>query len=138
MTDITKLAANRSVMPAVIYEGEKPMREQLRHFRLGLIGAMSVACVLATTTAANAVDLTAPVATTTGTYQGLKNFQELPGDPTSGVNLFLGIRYAQPPVGALRWKPPLAPNPGQGSIVAASVGHTCTQVPPGIPATIDP
>jgi para-nitrobenzyl esterase len=103
------------------------MREQLRHFRLGVIGAMSVACVLATAPASNAVVLTAPVVTTTGTYQGLMNFQELPGDPTSGVNVFFGIRYGQAPVGTLRWKPPQAPNPGQGSIVAGTVGHTCPQ-----------
>jgi para-nitrobenzyl esterase len=67
----------------------------LRHFRLGVIGAMSFACILATAPASNAVELTAPVATTTGTYQGLKNFQELPGDPASGVNVFFGIRYGQ-------------------------------------------
>ncbi len=103
------------------------MREQLRQLRLGVIGAMSVACILATTSVSNAVTPTAPVATTTGTYQGLQNFQELPGDPTSGVNVFFGIRYAQPPLGTLRWKPPQAPNPGQGSILAATPGHTCTQ-----------
>src|SRR5215813_5933792 len=103
------------------------MREQLRDFRLGVIGAMSVACVLATAPVSNAVELTAPVVTTTGTYQGLMNFQELPGDPTSGVNVFLGIRYGQAPVGTLRWKPPQTPNPGQGSIVAGTPGHTCPQ-----------
>jgi para-nitrobenzyl esterase len=105
------------------------MREQLRHFRLGVIGAMSVACILATAPASNAVGqtLTAPVATTTGTYQGLMNFQELPGDPASGVNVFFGIRYGQAPLGTLRWQPPQAPNPGQGSIVAATPGHTCIQ-----------
>ena len=103
------------------------MREQLLHFRLAAIGAMSIACVLATAPVANAFDLTAPVVTTTGTYQGLKNFQELPGDPASGVNVFFGIRYGQPPLGTLRWKPPQAPNPGQGSIIAETIGHTCTQ-----------
>src|SRR3974390_1809583 len=101
------------------------MREQLQHFRLGVIGAMSAACILATAPVANAVDLTTPVVTTTGTYQGLKNFQELPGDPASGVNVFFGIRYGQAPAGTLRWKPPQAPNPGQGSIVAGTPGHTC-------------
>jgi para-nitrobenzyl esterase len=103
------------------------MREQLRHFRLGAIGAMSVACILVTSSVSNAVELTAAVATTTGTYQGLKNFQELPGDPASGVNVFFGIRYGQAPLGTLRWKPPQAPNPGQGSIVAATPGATCVQ-----------
>src|SRR5882724_8661325 len=100
------------------------MRE---HFRLGVIGAMSVACFLATAPVSNAGGLTASVVTRTGTYQVLMNFQELPGDPTSGVNVFFGIRYGQAPLGTLRWKPPQAPNPGQGSIVAATIGHTCTQ-----------
>ncbi|HZR72727.1 carboxylesterase/lipase family protein [Bradyrhizobium sp.] len=103
------------------------MREQLRRFRAGAIGAMSFACILATPSVSHAVQLTPPVATTTGTYQGLMNFQELPGDPASGVNVFLGIRYAQPPSGTLRWQPPQAPNPGQGSIVAAAPGPTCVQ-----------
>ena len=53
------------------------MREQLRHFRLCMIGAMSVACILATAPVSNAVELTAPVVTTTGTYQGLKNYREI-------------------------------------------------------------
>src|ERR1700733_12901943 len=103
------------------------MREQLRHFRLGIIGAMSVACILATTSVSHAVTLTAPVATTTGTYQGLMNFQELPGDPAGGVNVFLGIRHGQAPLGTLRWRPPRPPNPGQGSIVAGAIGNTCVQ-----------
>ncbi|SHN70666.1 carboxylesterase/lipase family protein [Bradyrhizobium erythrophlei] len=103
------------------------MREQSRHFRLGVIGAMSVAWVLASTAASKAVTLTAPIVTTTGTYQGLMNFQELPGDPATGVNAFLGIRYGQAPLGTLRWQPPQAPNPGQGSMVAAIPGHSCTQ-----------
>jgi len=89
------------------------MREQLRRFRLGVIGAMSVACILATTSVSNAAGLTAPVVTTTGTYQGLQDFQQLPGDPVTGVNIFFGIRYGQAPTGTLRWKPPQAPNPGQ-------------------------
>src|SRR5215469_380338 len=108
-------------------ERGNPMREQLRRFRIGVIGAMSVACVLATAPVSKAVQLTAPVVTTTGTYRGLMNFQERPGDPTSGVNVFFGIRYGQAPEGTLRWKPPEAPNPGQGSIVAGTIGHTCPQ-----------
>src|SRR5262249_32393025 len=103
------------------------MREQLGHFRLCVIGAMSFACILATAPVSNAVELTAPVVTTTGTYQGLMNFQEQPGDPTRGVNAFFGIRYGQAPVGTLRWKPPQAPSPGQGSIVAGIFGSTCPQ-----------
>jgi para-nitrobenzyl esterase len=127
---IVVILALLAKLPAIKNQRQKrrrPMREQLGYFRLGVIGAMSVACMLATAPAANAVELTALVTTTTGTYQGLKNFQELPGDPASGVNVFFGIRYGQAPVSTLRWKPPQAPNPGQGSIVAGTPGHTCTQ-----------
>src|SRR5258708_12369164 len=127
MTGATEARRKQAGNAGPYEKGRKPMREQLRHFRLGVIGAMSVACILATASVSNAVELTAPVVTTTGTYQGRKNFQELPGDPTSGVNVFFGIRYGQAPVGTLRWKPPQAPNPGQGSIVAKTIGHTCTQ-----------
>jgi para-nitrobenzyl esterase len=103
------------------------MRGQSQHFQLGVIGAISVACVLATAPVSNAAQLTAPVVTKTGTYQGLTNFQEQQGDPASGVNIFFGIRYGQAPEGTLRWKPPQAPNPGQGSMVAGTFGHTCPQ-----------
>jgi carboxylesterase type B len=103
------------------------MRGQLQYFQLGVVGAISIACVLATAPVSNAVQLTAPVVTTTGAYQGLMNFQEQQGDPTSGINVFFGIRYGQAPEGTLRWKPPQAPNPGQGSIVAGTFGHTCPQ-----------
>ena len=103
------------------------MKKQLWHFRLGIIGAMSVACILATTSVSNAVTFTAPVATTTGTYTGIMNIQEQPSDPATGVNGFLGIRYGQAPEVTLRWKPPQAPSPGQGSIVAGAFGPTCTQ-----------
>ena len=103
------------------------MKKQLWHFRLGIIGAMSVAGIVVTAPVANAAGVTAPVATTTGTYTGIMNLQEQPSDPATGVNGFLGIRYGQAPLGTLRWKPPQTPNPGQGSIVAEAFGHTCTQ-----------
>ncbi|MGB7221226.1 MAG: carboxylesterase family protein, partial [Bradyrhizobium sp.] len=103
------------------------MKKQLWHFRLGIIGAMSVAGIVVTAPVANAAGVTAPVATTTGTYTGIMNLQEQPSDPATGVNGFLGIRYGQAPLGTLRWKPPQAPSPGQGSIVAGAFGHTCTQ-----------
>jgi para-nitrobenzyl esterase len=127
MTGTTEVRRKQAGHAGPCAKGEKPMSEQSRHFRLGAIGAMSVACILATASVSNAVELTTPVGTTTGTYQGLKNFQELPGDPASGVNVFLGIRYGQAPLGTLRWKPPQVPNPGQGSIVAGAIGNTCVQ-----------
>ena len=63
---------------------------------------------------ANAAGVTAPVATTTGTYTGIVNLQEQPSDPATGVNGFLGIRYGQAPLATLRWKPPQTPKSRTG------------------------
>ena len=41
---------------------------------------------------------------------------------TDGVELYRGIRYAQPPVGALRFAPPVALAPGPGG--PSATGHT--------------
>jgi para-nitrobenzyl esterase len=45
----------------------------------------------------------------------------------SGVNAFLGIPYAAPPVGALRWKPPAAPG-HHGLLDATEFANSCPQV----------
>src|ERR1700759_1034196 len=41
---------------------------------------------------------------------------------------FLGIPYAAPPVGALRWKPPAAPQNWSNTRDATHVSSTCPQV----------
>lgn len=60
------------------------------------------------------------VATQSGRLAGL----ELPG----GVTVFRGIRYAQPPVGSLRWKPPAAVLAYDGVRAAVDFGPACPQV----------
>jgi para-nitrobenzyl esterase len=61
------------------------------------------------------------VATTTGTFQSIYS-------PTSfNVYAFYGIRYAAPPVGALRWQPPTPPTPPSGTVVASAPGSACPQ-----------
>jgi para-nitrobenzyl esterase len=44
-----------------------------------------------------------------------------------GVRTFLGIPYAAPPVGDLRWMPPARPEP-HGLLRATEFGNTCPQV----------
>ncbi|MEU8362457.1 carboxylesterase family protein [Nonomuraea sp. NPDC048882] len=52
------------------------------------------------------------------------------------VRTFSGIRYAQPPVGRLRWAPPKAPEPWPGVADATKPGAACPQAQlPGVPPT---
>src|SRR5690349_19506188 len=46
----------------------------------------------------------------------------------SDANTFLGIPYAAPPVGRLRWRPPQRPNPWRKALKATAYGPTCPQV----------
>jgi para-nitrobenzyl esterase len=46
---------------------------------------------------------------------------------TSGVNEFLGIPYAAPPVGALRWQPPQPVAPWRNVLNATEHGNVCAQ-----------
>jgi para-nitrobenzyl esterase len=46
-----------------------------------------------------------------------------------GVRAFLGIPYAEPPVGPLRWKPPVAAAKWKGVRQATEFGSHCMQLP---------
>ncbi len=59
------------------------------------------------------------VATTQGKVQGFV---------VNGVSEFLGIPYAAPPVGNLRWRPPIAHAPWGGVKKATAFGPTCAQI----------
>ena len=48
-------------------------------------------------------------------------------DSTPGVMVFRGIPFAAPPVGALRWKPPLPAARWNGVRPAKELGHNCVQ-----------
>ena len=46
----------------------------------------------------------------------------------NGVSRFLGIPYATPPTGALRWQPPQAPAERKQTLRVMAYGHTCAQI----------
>lgn len=53
----------------------------------------------------------------------------LAGQPSSdGITVFRGIRYAEPPIGDLRWKPPIAAARWLGVRSAFEFGAACVQV----------
>ncbi|HMH64932.1 MAG TPA: carboxylesterase family protein [Rhizomicrobium sp.] len=76
--------------------------------------AMALALLLGTAAAE-----AAPVATTRGTVEGVSK---------NGVTRFLGIPYAAPPVGSLRWMPPQPAAKWSGVRQASKFGPTCAQV----------
>jgi para-nitrobenzyl esterase len=59
------------------------------------------------------------VTTPVGTFVGAR---------TGEVDVFLGIRYAAPPVGDLRWRPPVAADPMDGPVDATAYGPAAPQV----------
>jgi para-nitrobenzyl esterase len=52
----------------------------------------------------------------------------LAGRPLSGVTAFKGIRYAEPPIGDLRWMPPVAAAPWRDVRAATEAEAACVQV----------
>jgi para-nitrobenzyl esterase len=70
------------------------------------------------------VPITAPVVTVD---DGAVSGAVVPPEP--GVYVFRGLPYAAPPVGELRWRPPLAPAGWQGVRDATRFGPSCPQPP---------
>ena len=93
-----------------------------------------VACVLfvlvGVATPALAEETSEPliIQTSTGTFAG---------DQIGQVNRFLGIPFAAPPVGTLRWKAPKTPAPQRGVQSAHNFKSPCVQVG-GIFGSSDP
>lgn len=53
---------------------------------------------------------------------------QVKGYSKNGVNVFLGIPYAAPPVGKLRWQPPQPVKRWKGVLDATQFANTCPQV----------
>ena len=73
-------------------------------------------------TATNAVDLVLRREATVSAPVG-----EIRGRTDAGIERYLGIPFAAPPVGELRWRPPAAPVPWQGRLDATEFGPACQQ-----------
>jgi len=52
---------------------------------------------------------------------------DLVGESAGGVNVFRGVPFAKPPVGALRWKPPQQPDHWPGERAAVAFESPCAQ-----------
>jgi para-nitrobenzyl esterase len=59
---------------------------------------------------------------------------KLRGEAIGALNVFKGIPYALPPLGGLRWRPPVAMSPWTGVRDATQFGAACTQpkLPPSL------
>ncbi|ATM95639.1 Carboxylesterase type B [Yersinia frederiksenii ATCC 33641] len=53
---------------------------------------------------------------------------QIKGQNNAGINTYLGIPYALPPVGPLRWKPPVAVRHWNGILDASHFASNCPQV----------
>jgi len=99
------------------------MRKPVRSWRACVLLAVSVGLCSPAYPEADFFDGT--VYTSCGAVQG----SALPHTP--GVWAFRGLRYAAPPIGSLRWKPPESPACSPRSrIIASHNGQVCTQKNP--------
>ena len=83
-----------------------------------LLASVVAACAMALASSASAHS--SPVINTI--YGPVK------GTLTPGVAEFLGVRYAAPPTGSLRWMPPQPPAPWSTPMDATQFGNACPQI----------
>ncbi|CAN5879376.1 carboxylesterase/lipase family protein [soil metagenome] len=91
-----------------------------RRFRTGAAALAICAGLLAAACSDDDTPATERV-TKFGTVDGLDR------SSTTGTYAWLGVPFAQPPVAALRWAPPVDPAPWTGRRAATQFGHSCAQ-----------
>jgi carboxylesterase type B len=110
-----------------------------RAARLGLLGIAAALALAATTAVAEpagqSADPRKPVKSQSLTVTTDKG--QLYGRTTGAVNQWLGIPYAKPPTGPLRWAPPAPAESWTGVRSALSYSGRCSQLPSGQGPRID-
>ena len=97
----------------------------------GLAAAIPLAAVLAAPPALSQDRVAAQAAGGSGGLIVSTEDGMLRGQHAEGVDQFLDVRYAAPPVGALRWQAPQPVQPWSGVRDATSYGHRCPQLASG-------
>jgi para-nitrobenzyl esterase len=90
--------------------------------------ALGVASFVALTSGAAGSSASSPPACASGTTVQTSS-GPVCGIVTNGVTEWLGIPYAAPPVGNLRWQPPQRPTPWTTTRPATAFGASCLQTP---------
>ncbi len=100
-----------------------------------LAGPPALSLTAASASAGNTRAAAAPAADGTAGPAGRlivsTQYGRLRGEHQEGVDQFLGVRYAAPPVGALRWQAPQPVRPWPGVRDATAYGHRCPQLASG-------
>ncbi len=97
-----------------------PTRQRLGRLAAALLGVLGIAQVQ---TAAATTPFTDDVPTEYGSVRGVN----LAGIDGVSVSSFIGLPYAAPPVGNLRWKPPAPPASWTGTRDSWTPGNACPQ-----------
>ncbi len=99
-----------------------------RPTRVPLIKALGVACTLSALAGCSGGD-DAATSAATGQSRPIVTapIGEIAGTDANGVHTYLGIPYAQPPLGEARWTPPRPLDPWTGRLEADDFGPSCVQ-----------
>ncbi|QLA14766.1 carboxylesterase family protein [Desulfolutivibrio sulfoxidireducens] len=103
----------------------KPPRDARGLSAAGRLGLAAAALLLGLLSAALPVGAAGDFETTINLDSG-----PVSGRIAGDVRVFLGIPYAQPPTGDLRWKAPKPPRPWEGVRDATAYGPACAQTGP--------
>ncbi|HLU27915.1 MAG TPA: carboxylesterase family protein [Glycomyces sp.] len=88
-----------------------------------LLAAVAATALLATASCALVDDPPSPTPETTVTTGS----GPIRGTAAEGYREYLGVPYAAPPIGEMRWRPPAPPEPWEDTLDATSPGPRCPQ-----------